>query len=70
MHLWEKNVPRKLHNARYDYSRFGLGEMLVFEPYTQEEYDATLRLAERWGLGKHLREGSHVIDNIAFHVSV
>ena len=70
MHLWEKNVPRELRNARYDYSRFRLGEKLVFEPYTQEEYDATLRLAERWSLGNHLREGSHVIDNIAFHVSI
>ena len=69
MRHWERNVP-KARRGRYDYRLFGLGEILVFEPYTQEEYESTLRLAERWGLTQHLRAGSHVIDNIAVHVSL
>jgi ABC-type nitrate/sulfonate/bicarbonate transport system substrate-binding protein len=70
MHLWARNLPKERRGESYDLGRFGLGEILVFEPYTQAEYEQTLKLAERWGLAKHLREGAHVIDNIAMHVSV
>jgi hypothetical protein len=67
MKHWAKNIPPMLQGD-YDYSSFGLGEIMIFESYTQEEYDQTLRLAQRWGLSEHLREGSHRIENIAQHV--
>jgi NitT/TauT family transport system substrate-binding protein len=66
---WAKNVPPVLRGD-HDYSTFGLGEILTFESYTQEEYDETLRLARRWGLADHLREGSHRIESIAQHIFV
>jgi hypothetical protein len=67
MKHWVKNIPPLLQGD-YDYSTFGLGEILIFEPYTQEEYEQTLQLAQRWGLSEHLREGSHRIESLAQHV--
>lgn len=69
MHLWENNVPPHLKDDSYDYARFGLGEVLVFEEYTQQEYDRTLALAKRWGLDDELRADSHVIQNISISVT-
>lgn len=68
MHLWERNIPPILRNRSYDLSRFGLGELLEFEPYAQEDYERTLALARRWGLDRNLRSGSGRLDNIGVHI--
>ncbi|OLC31230.1 MAG: hypothetical protein AUH81_18470 [Candidatus Rokubacteria bacterium 13_1_40CM_4_69_5] len=39
----------------HDYSTFGLGELLFFEPYTQAEFEEAIRFAESWGLTGHIR---------------
>jgi hypothetical protein len=41
MPLWERNVPPALKGT-YDYSAFGLGEMFVFELYTEEMFQQAL----------------------------
>ena len=53
--LWAHNVPPALAGA-HDYSRFGLGELLVFEPYPREIYAETVAFARRWGLAGNMRE--------------
>ena len=53
--LWARNVPPALA-ADHDYSRFGLGELLVFEAYPREIYDQTVAFARRWRLAGHMRE--------------
>lgn len=58
MHLWVRNVPPALAGA-YDYSRFGLGELLVFEPYPRDVYEQTVAFARRWGLAGHMREDAY-----------
>ena len=55
MPLWARNVPPAFAGA-HDYARFGLGELLVFEPYPREIYDETVAFARRWGLAGHMRE--------------
>ena len=67
---WEANIPPLMRESGYDYSKFGLGEVLVFEPYTQEEYDSTIALARRWGLNSELSADSHAIEAIAMHVAL
>ncbi len=70
MRLWEKNIPPNIR-GQYDYSRFGLGEMMVFEPYTQEEYDKTLDLARRWGLTEHMKHpGGESLESLSRHVNL
>ncbi|HET7419197.1 MAG TPA: hypothetical protein VFL27_02320 [Candidatus Dormibacteraeota bacterium] len=54
MHLWKKNLPPGLEGD-YDWSKFGLGELLVFERYPEETFDQTLEFARRWGLDKNVR---------------
>ncbi|HLW46659.1 MAG TPA: hypothetical protein VKW09_02720 [bacterium] len=55
MGLWARNVPPALAGA-HDYARFGLGELLVFEPYPRDVYEQTVAFARRWGLAGHMRE--------------
>jgi ABC-type nitrate/sulfonate/bicarbonate transport system substrate-binding protein len=55
LHLWERNVPPALKDE-YDYSRFGLGEKFIFEPYTEEMFQGALEFARRWGLDGAVRE--------------
>ncbi|HET7265988.1 MAG TPA: hypothetical protein VFL28_15085 [bacterium] len=55
MPLWARNVPPHL-SGDHDYARFGLGELLVFEPYPREIYDETVAFVRRWGLGGNMRE--------------
>ncbi len=70
MPLWERNIPPILRNRAYDLSRFGLGEVLEFEPYAQEDYDHTLALAHRWGLDRNLRAGAERLENVGVHVAL
>ncbi len=53
--LWERNLPPELRGD-YDYSRFGLGELLVFERYPDDVYEESVAFARRWGLDQHVRE--------------
>ena len=58
MHLWKKNLPPGLE-GEYDWSKFGLGEMLVFERYPEETFTETMDFAHRWGLDSNVREDSY-----------
>jgi hypothetical protein len=55
--LWERNLPPGLDGPK-DYSKFGLGELLVFEPYPRQTFDETVAFARRWGLDGNMREDS------------
>jgi NitT/TauT family transport system substrate-binding protein len=55
MPLWARNIPPALAGD-YDYTRFGLGELLMFEPYPRETYDETVAFARRWNLTGNMRE--------------
>lgn len=54
MPLWKNNIPPGLEGD-HDWSRFGLGEMLVFERYPEETFEETMDFARRWGLDKNVR---------------
>jgi NitT/TauT family transport system substrate-binding protein len=58
MHLWRKNIPPGLEGD-HDWSKFGLGEMLVFERYPEETFAETMEFARRWGLDKNVREETY-----------
>ena len=55
LHLWAHNLPPEL-GGEHDWSRFGLGELLVFERYPESVYAATIDFAHRWGLDANMRE--------------
>jgi ABC-type nitrate/sulfonate/bicarbonate transport system substrate-binding protein len=55
LHLWERNVPPELEGA-YDYLKFGLGELLFFEPFDEDMLNEAVRFSKRWDLGENLRE--------------
>jgi hypothetical protein len=57
MPLWSRNIPPGLE-GKYDYSRFGLGELLVFEPYPVGVFEETVAFARRWGLDGNMRDDS------------
>ena len=58
LRLWERNVPPTLEGD-YDYTTFGRGEKLVFEPYSQEMFEDAMQFAEAWGLHEHVRESRY-----------
>jgi NitT/TauT family transport system substrate-binding protein len=58
MRLWKRNVPPELQGP-HDYSTFGLGELLFFERYSEQEFRDTLQFAHRWGLDLNVRETSY-----------
>ena len=55
LHLWARNVPPELAGD-HNWTRFGLGELLVFEPYPRDVYEETVIFARRWGLDRQMRE--------------
>jgi hypothetical protein len=65
--LWERNVPPALAGA-HDYSTFGRGELLIFEPYPEEAFAEAVAFARRWGLDEHMREDRYQL--LASHVAV
>ena len=67
MPLWARNVPATLAGD-HDYTRFGLGELLIFEPYPREIYEETVAFARRWGLAGSMREDA--FEALAFTSSV
>jgi hypothetical protein len=65
--LWARNVPPELRGD-HDYSKFGLGELLFFEPYSREEFDGAIAFAEAWGLAGQIRDRQY--DQLVARVSV
>ena len=65
--LWERNIPPALAGD-YDYSRFGLGELLVFDAYSEDTFTESVAFAQRWGLAGNMREFG--FDSLAAHVRV
>jgi ABC-type nitrate/sulfonate/bicarbonate transport system substrate-binding protein len=57
MWLWERNLPPGL-DAKGDFSNFGFGELLCFEPYPPQTFEETVAFARRWGLDRNMREDS------------
>ncbi len=55
LHLWAKNVPPALAGD-YDYSKFGLGELLVFANYGEDTFTESVDFARRWGLDRNMRQ--------------
>lgn len=58
LHLWKNNLPPAL-GGQYDWSKFGLGEMLVFERYPEETFSETVEFARRWGLDRNMRDENY-----------
>ncbi len=59
MHLWEKNILPALAAGDYDYTKFGRGEKLTFEPYSQEMFEDAMQFAQAWELHEHVRESRY-----------
>jgi hypothetical protein len=55
-HYYKKEMPRRFH-AEMDTRRFGPGERLVFEPYTQEMYEQT----QKWVLQRGIFDASPIV---------
>jgi hypothetical protein len=58
LQLWERNVPPALEGS-YNYTTFGRGEKLIFEPYSQEMFEDAMQFAQTWGLHEHVRESRY-----------
>jgi hypothetical protein len=58
LHLWERNIPPGLEGD-HDYSTFGRGERMFFEPYTEEMYRDAIAFAESWGLTGNIAENRY-----------
>ena len=54
--LWELAVPPEFKDCEWDYSRFGRGERLVYQPIARSEFDEVMDQVKRWGLDQHLTE--------------
>lgn len=67
LHLWARNLPPAL-DGDHEYSTFGRGELLVFEPYPEEAFGEAVAFARRWGLDGELREARYEV--LAAHVAV
>lgn len=46
---WLRGLPKSIHK-KVDISKFGLGEQIIFEPYTKEQYEKTVKWMQNWGL--------------------
>ncbi len=58
LHLWKNNLPPGLIGD-YDWSSFGLGELLVFEQYPEETFTETVEFARRWGLDRNMSSANY-----------
>lgn len=67
MRLWARNVPPDLRGD-WDYTTFGLGELLFFEPYSRREFEEAIAFAEAWGLTGQIRDGQY--ERLTCSVSV
>ncbi len=55
--LWERSLPSELSRS-FNLARFGLGERLVFEPFTRTDFQETLAWLDQWDLQPPLHERS------------
>ncbi|MDA4129200.1 MAG: ABC transporter substrate-binding protein [Thaumarchaeota archaeon] len=55
---WQRLVPEDLKKYA-DVENFGLGEILVREPYSREEFDRTVAWMKSWGLTERMLENSY-----------
>lgn len=67
LHLWARNVPPALAGT-YDYTTFGRGELLFFEPYPESAFDDVITFARRWHLDGEVREEHY--EALATHVAL
>lgn len=67
LHLWERNIPPALAGD-WDYARFGRGERLIDEPYTESMFNEAVSFASRWGLDDHMKSRSY--DGLAAAVAL
>lgn len=58
LHLWKNNVPPALAED-HNYAKFGRGEKLIFEPYSQEMFEDAMQFARTWGLQEYVRESNY-----------
>jgi len=58
LRLWERNIPPDL-KGDYEYTTFGRGEKLIFEPYSQDMFEDAMQFAQAWGLHEHVRESRY-----------
>lgn len=56
--LWARNVPAAL-GEDHDYSKFGLGELLVFERYPEDTFGESVAFAKRWGLDGNMQDSRY-----------
>ena len=56
-HYFLKELPEQYH-ALFDYRRAGIGERLVFEPYTRENFERTHRWMIDWGIFPEAQAGN------------
>jgi len=54
--LWERNVPPALRGRDCDIQRFGPGELLVVERYSEDEFEGTVGFAGKRGLDGEMVE--------------
>ena len=66
LHLWKRNIPPAMRRD-YDYKRFSLGELLLFEPYDRGFYEETHAWLEVWGLRNEIKESNY--ENLVARVS-
>lgn len=67
LHLWARNIPPALAGP-YDYTTFGRGELLFFEPYPVSAFDDVIAFARRWHLDGEVHEERYEV--LAAHVAV
>ena len=67
LQLWRRNVPPALAGD-HDFTTFGRGELLIFEPYPEDAFEEAVAFARRWGLDAELREDRYEV--LAAHVAV
>ncbi|MDQ6773890.1 MAG: hypothetical protein M3024_13040 [Candidatus Dormibacteraeota bacterium] len=67
MHLWARNVPPGLAGD-HEFSTFGRGELLVFEPYPEQAFADAIAFARRWDLDGDVREER--FEALAAHVAI
>jgi NitT/TauT family transport system substrate-binding protein len=62
-HYFLKELPEKLHQY-FDYRKAGIGERLVFEPYTKETFDRTHRWMLEWGMFDKEQVGTSSYEDV------
>jgi len=62
-HYFLRELPEKLHQY-FDYRKSGIGERLVFEPYTKDTFDRTHRWMLEWGIFGEEQVGTSSFEQV------